>query len=230
MGSHSNVSIEITPQVLLKAYSCGIFPMAESADDPTLYWIEPEDRGILPLDAVHVPKRLVRTIRQEKFKVRVDYDFEGVLAGCAASRPGRRTTWINKRISELYSDLFEMGHCHTIETWMNGRLVGGLYGVHLGGAFFGESMFSDERDASKVALVYLAARLIYGGFRLLDTQFVTGHLEQFGATEISRPQFHRLLSEALQLHSGFHELPSDCSPAGVLQLVSQTSKTGCSTP
>ncbi len=123
-----------------------------------------------------------------------------------------------------------MGHCHTIETWMNGRLVGGLYGVHLGGAFFGESMFSDERDASKVALVYLAARLIYGGFLLLDTQFVTVHLEQFGATEISRQQFHRLLSEALQLDSGLHELPSDFSPAGVFQLFSLTSKTGCSTP
>lgn len=230
MGSHSNLSIEITPQVLLKAYSCGIFPMAESANDPTLYWIEPEERGILPLDRVRVPKRLARTIRQEKFQVRVDSDFPGVLAGCAASRPGRRTTWINARIAELYAELFEMKHCHTIETWKDGRLVGGLYGVHLGGAFFGESMFSTERDASKVALVYLAARLIRGGFKLLDTQFVTDHLEQFGAIEISRPQFHKRLSEALQLHCGFHELPSDCSGSDVLQLVSQTSKTGCSTP
>ena len=230
MGSHSNLSIEITPQVLLKAYSCGIFPMAESANDPTLYWIEPEERGILPLDRVRVPKRLARTIRQEKFQVKVDSDFPGVLAGCAASRPGRRTTWINARIAELYAELFEMKHCHTIETWRDGRLVGGLYGVHLGGAFFGESMFSTERDASKVALVYLAARLIRGGFRLLDTQFVTDHLEQFGAIEISRPQFHKRLSEALKLHCGFHELPSGCSGSDVLQLVSQTSKTGCSTP
>jgi leucyl/phenylalanyl-tRNA--protein transferase len=230
MGSHSNLSIEITPQVLLKAYSCGIFPMAESANDPTLYWIEPEERGVLPLDRVRVPKRLARTIRQEKFQVRVDTDFVGVLAGCAASRPGRRTTWINARIAELYAELFRMGHCHTIETWKDGRLVGGLYGVHLGGAFFGESMFSTERDASKVALVYLAARLIRGGFKLLDTQFVTDHLEQFGAIEISRPQFHKRLSEALKLNCGFHELPSGCSGSEVLQLVSQTSKTGCSTP
>jgi leucyl/phenylalanyl-tRNA--protein transferase len=179
---------------------------------------------------VVVPARLARTIRQEKFEVRVDSDFDGVIAGCAASRPGRRTTWINDRIAELYGELFEMGHCHTIETWLDGRLVGGLYGVHLGGAFFGESMFSTERDASKVALVYLAARLIAGGFRLLDTQFVTPHLRQFGAEEITRPAFHRLLSEALQLYCGFHELPDDAGGSLVLQLVSQTSNTGCSTP
>lgn len=230
MGSHSNVSIEITPQVLLKAYGCGIFPMAESAQDPTLYWIEPEDRGILPLDQVRVPARLARTIRQEKFQVRVDHDFRGVIAGCAASRPGRRSTWINRRITELYAELFEMGFCHTVETWQDGRLVGGLYGVHLGGAFFGESMFSTERDASKVALVYLAARLIYGGFKLLDTQFVTDHLRQFGAIEIPRAEFHKLLDPALQHHSGFHELPPDLPASSVLQLVSQTSNTGCSTP
>jgi leucyl/phenylalanyl-tRNA--protein transferase len=230
MGSHSNVSIEITPQVLLKAYACGIFPMAESAHDPTLYWIEPEDRGVLPLNQVRVPTRLARTIRQEKFEVRVDYDFGGVVAGCAASRPGRRSTWINRRIAELYSELFEMGFCHTVETWYDGRLVGGLYGVHLGGVFFGESMFSTERDASKVALVYLAARLIYGGFKLLDTQFVTEHLRQFGAIEIPRAEFHKLLDAALLHHSGFHELPPDLPASSVLQLVSQTSKTGCSTP
>jgi leucyl/phenylalanyl-tRNA--protein transferase len=230
MGSHSNVSIEITPQVLLKAYACGIFPMAESAHDPTLYWIEPEDRGVLPLNQVRVPARLARTIRQEKFEVRVDYDFAGVIAGCAASRPGRRSTWINRQITELYAELFEMGFCHTVETWYEGRLVGGLYGVHLGGVFFGESMFSTERDASKVALVYLAARLIYGGFKLLDTQFVTEHLRQFGAIEIPRAEFHKLLDAALVHHSGFHELPPGLPASSVLQLVSQTSKTGCSTP
>jgi leucyl/phenylalanyl-tRNA---protein transferase len=230
MGSHANISIDITPQVLLKAYACGIFPMAESATDPTLYWIEPEERGVLPLDRVTVPKRLARTIRQEKFQIKVDCDFQGVIAGCAASRAGRRSTWINTRIAELYAELFDMGHCHTIEAWSNGRLVGGLYGVHLGGAFFGESMFSTERDASKVALVYLAARLIAGGFTLLDTQFVTRHLKQFGAMEISRPEFHKLLSAALQIHCGFHALPADAGAAEVLHLVSQTSKTGCSTP
>jgi leucyl/phenylalanyl-tRNA--protein transferase len=229
MGSHANLSIDITPQVLLKAYACGIFPMAESAEDPTLYWIEPEERGVLPLDQVRVPKRLARTIRQEKFEIRVDTSFHGVIAGCAAARAGRRTTWINRRIAELYEELFRMGYCHTVETWLDGRLVGGLYGVHLGGVFFGESMFSTERDASKVALVYLVARLIYGRFKLLDTQFVTEHLRQFGAIEISRPEFHKRLSEALQVHSGFHELPLGTAASDVLQLVSQTSKTGCST-
>lgn len=204
--------------------------MAESADDPTLYWIEPEARGILPLDAVTVPKRLARTIRQEKFEVRIDSDFEAVIAGCAAPMPGRKSTWINARIADLYGELFEMGFCHTVETWRDGKLVGGLYGVHLKGAFFGESMFSTERDASKIALVYLAARLICGGFRLLDTQFVTGHLMQFGAIEISRNEFHAHLCSALERHCNFLEMPRDHPPSGVLQLVSQTSKTGCSTP
>lgn len=230
MRPHSNQELEITPQVLLKAYACGIFPMAESAQDPTLYWIEPELRGVLPLDAITVPKRLARTIRSGRFEIRVDSDFEGVIEGCAAPRAGRRTTWINSRIRELYGELFEMGFCHTVESWMDGKLVGGLYGVHLGGAFFGESMFSTETDASKVALIHLAARLIYGGFKLLDTQFVTDHLRQFGAIEMRRPEFQKLLGEALQAHGpGFHALPAHLPPEGVLQLVSQTSNTGCST-
>lgn len=230
MGSRSNFAAEITPETLLKAYACGIFPMAESADDPTLYWIEPEVRGIIPLNAARVPKRLARTIRQEKFEVRVDSDFEGVIEGCAAPMPDRDSTWINEPIVDLYADLFDMGYCHTVETWLNGKLVGGLYGVHLNGAFFGESMFSSERDASKVALVYLAARLIYGKFNLLDTQFVTGHLRQFGAIEISRGEFQKLLCRALEIQGNFNEMPRDYPPSGVLQLVSQTSKTGCSTP
>jgi leucyl/phenylalanyl-tRNA---protein transferase len=226
----SNLHFEITPQVLLKAYACGIFPMAESATDPTLYWIDPDLRGVLPLGGITVPKRLARTIRQGRFEVRVDSDFEGVISGCAAPRVGRRTTWINSRIRELYGELFQMGFCHTVETWQDGRLVGGLYGVALGGAFFGESMFSTETDASKVALIYLCARLIYGGFTLLDTQFVTDHLKQFGAIEVRRPDFHTLLSAALQTYcAGFHELPSAFPPEAVLQLVSQTSKIGCST-
>lgn len=229
MGSHSNLNLEITPEILLRAYALGIFPMAESADDATLYWIEPELRGVLPLNGLKVPSRLARTIRQDKFEVRVDSDFEGVINGCAASRPGRRTTWINQRIRELYAELFRRKCCHTVETWLDGRLVGGLYGVAVGGAFFGESMFSYERDASKVALVYLAARLIYGGFTLLDTQFITDHLKQFGAQEIKRVEFQRLLSRAIQLSAGFQVLPRDFGSAGVLQLVSQTSNTGCST-
>lgn len=221
--------IEITPQVLLKAYACGIFPMAESADDNALYWIEPERRGILPLDAIHVPKRLMRTIRQGRFEIRTDSDFDGVIDGCAGSRPERRSTWINDRIRTLYRELYNLGHCHTVEAWREGRLVGGLYGVHLGGAFFGESMFSHERDASKIALVYLAARLKFGGFVLLDTQFVTDHLVRFGATEVTRDAFQRLLEEALAVSADFFALAADVSPDSVLQLVNQTSKTGCST-
>lgn len=229
MGSHSNLTIEITPQVLLKAYACGIFPMAESAEDSTLYWIEPERRGILPLESVHVPRRLAKIIRQEPFEIRTDSDYDGVIAGCARSRPGRRTTWINAKIRQLYAELFSLGYCHTVEAWRAGKLVGGLYGVHLGGAFFGESMFSHERDASKVALIYLAARLIHGGFTLLDTQFVTEHLKRFGALEISRQHFHRRLERALHGRGDFARMPGDLSPSGVLQLVSQTSNTGCST-
>ncbi len=229
MGSPSHFTIDITPQVLLKAYACGIFPMAESAEDPTLYWIEPEKRGILPLDAVHVPKRLARTIRQDVFEVRVDSDFDGVIDGCAASRAGRRSTWINTRIRELYGELFALGHCHTVETWRDGRLVGGLYGVALGRAFFGESMFSYETDASKVALIYLVARLIKGGFVMLDTQFVTDHLKTFGALEIGRDKFHKQLESALQGRGNFGCLPRDFPSRGVLQLVSHTSNVGCST-
>ena len=219
MTSHDDIMIEITPQVLLKAYSCGIFPMAESADDPALYWIEPQHRGILPLERVHIPSRLARTIRQGRFDVRIDTDFEAVIAGCAASGPGRRSTWINGRIRHLYRELFALGHCHTLEVWLAGDLVGGLYGVHLGGAFFGESMFSRERDASKVGLIYLAARLIHGGFSLLDTQFVTDHLRQFGTVEVSRESFHRLLEQALKRKADFRRLPEDTPGEDILTTI-----------
>jgi leucyl/phenylalanyl-tRNA--protein transferase len=197
MTSLDDVMIEITPQVLLKAYACGIFPMAESAEDNALYWIEPERRGILPLDRVHVPRSLARTIKRGGFEVKVDNDFHAVIDGCAAPRAGRRSTWINGRIRGLYAELFRLGHCHTVEVWQDDRLIGGLYGVHLGRAFFGESMFSVARDASKIALVYLVARLKYGGFELLDTQFVTEHLARFGAIEVGRAEFQRLLEAAL---------------------------------
>ena len=219
MASRDDIIIEITPQVLLKAYACGIFPMAESADDPALYWIEPQQRGILLLDQVHVPRRLTRTIRRGVYEVRIDSDFEGVIDGCAASRSGRRTTWINRKIRGLYRDLFQAGYCHTVETWAGGRLVGGLYGVALHGAYFGESMFSTARDASKVALVYLCARLTRGGFSLLDTQFVTEHLKQFGTVEIDRSEFHALLEKALAHPADFHALPKDASPQQVLDIV-----------
>ena len=229
MTSINDIMVDITPQVLLKAYACGIFPMAESAEDNALYWIEPECRGILPLDNIHVSKRLARTIRQEQFEVRIDHDFEAVIDGCAESRPGRHSTWINQRIRSLYGELFSLGHCHTVEVWSNGSLMGGLYGVRLAGAFFGESMFSRERDASKVALVYLTARLKFGGFTLLDTQFLTDHLIRFGAIEVSREKFQRLLDEALLGAGDFGRLSAGCSGDSVLQLVSQTSNTGCST-
>jgi leucyl/phenylalanyl-tRNA---protein transferase len=219
MTSRDDIVIEITPQVLLKAYTCGIFPMAESADDPALYWIEPQQRGILMLDQVHVPRRLGKTIRQGVFEVRIDSDFEGVIDGCAASRPGRRTTWINPKIRALYRDLYASGYCHTVETWLDGELVGGLYGVALSGAFFGESMFSTHRDASKVALVYLCARLIYGGFSLLDTQFVTEHLRQFGTIEIERAEFHSLLETALAHDADFLRLPADVHPDRILDII-----------
>lgn len=219
MASRDDIVIEITPQVLLKAYTCGIFPMAESADDPALYWIEPQHRGILPLDAVHVPRRLARTLRIAPYTVRIDTDIEGVIEGCASSRPGRRSTWINVRIRSLYRDLFNLGHCHTVEVWDGSRLVGGLYGVALNGAFFGESMFSYARDASKIALVHLAARLAYGGFRLLDTQFVTDHLRQFGTVELNREEFHRMLEKALDVQADFLRLPTDAPPEEILSIL-----------
>jgi leucyl/phenylalanyl-tRNA--protein transferase len=197
MASRETAFVEITPEVLLKAYACGIFPMAESAEDPALHWIEPEKRGIIPLEGFHVPTRLARTVRAERFSIRINCDFDRVLDGCAEPQPGRSRTWINTRIRTLYQKLYRIGHCHSVEAYEGGELAGGLYGVSLGRAFFGESMFHRSRDASKVALVHLVARLKAGGFRLLDTQFVTDHLRTFGAVEVSRRQYHRLLEAAL---------------------------------
>jgi leucyl/phenylalanyl-tRNA---protein transferase len=197
MANREASVIEITPEVLLKAYACGIFPMAESADDPALYWIEPEERGIIPLDRFHVPARLARTVRSDQFTVTVNRDFDGVLDGCAESRPGRPRTWINSRIRTLYRKLYDRRHCHSIEVYDDKMLVGGLYGVTLGRAFFGESMFHRSRDASKVALVHLMARLKAGGFKLCDTQFVTDHLKFFGAIAVPQRQYHKLLEASL---------------------------------
>ncbi len=216
MTPRDDIVIEITPQVLLKAYSCGIFPMAESADDPALYWIEPQHRGILPLDHVHLPRRLARTLRTSDMTVRIDTDFDAVIGGCAAPQPGRRSTWINERIRRLYRELYDLGYCHSVETWHEGHLVGGLYGVALGGAFFGESMFSTMRDASKIALMHLVARLKVGGFRLLDTQFVTEHLRQFGTVEVDRDVFQRKLDAALKVTGDFHALASNATAEQVL--------------
>jgi leucyl/phenylalanyl-tRNA--protein transferase len=222
MASRDDPMLEITPQVLLKAYSCGIFPMAESADDPALYWIEPQHRGVLPIADAHFPRRLLRTVRTTRLVVKTDTHYEAVIDGCAASRPGRTSTWINRRIRTLYRELFQLGHCHTVEVWNGNRIVGGLYGVALKGAFFGESMFSYERDASKIALVHLVARLKAGGFTLLDTQFVTEHLRQFGTIELERDEFQVELEKALQIEADFNALPSIVSGAEAIALVDAT--------
>jgi leucyl/phenylalanyl-tRNA--protein transferase len=214
VASRENAFVEITPEVLLKAYACGIFPMAESADDPALYWIEPEMRGIIPLDAFHIPARLARTVRTTPFIVRVDHDFEGVIDGCAEPKRDRSRTWINTRIRRIYRALFERGHCHTVEVYDDDELIGGLYGVSLGRAFFGESMFHRARDASKIALVHLVARLKAGGYHLLDTQFVTEHLRTFGAVEVTKRRYHRLLEEALVGQADFAALPLKRSVSG----------------
>jgi leucyl/phenylalanyl-tRNA---protein transferase len=207
MASRDSAHVEITPEVLLKAYACGIFPMAESADDPALYWIEPELRGIIPLDTFRVPARLARTVRADPFRIVCNRDFDAVIAGCAEPGPGRSRTWINGRIRKLYRKLYEIGHCHTVEAYDGDRLVGGLYGVSLGCTFFGESMFHRARDASKLALVHLVARLRGGGFKLLDTQFVTAHLKIFGATEVHRRNYHTMLADGLVGEADFAAFP-----------------------
>lgn len=209
MSSRDSASPEITPAVLLRAYACGIFPMAESADDPTIFWVEPEQRGIIPLRGLHVSSRLARTVRGDRFRVTVDEAFGRVIDGCAAPQDGREETWINRRIRDLYTALHDMGHCHSVEVWDGDELVGGLYGVSLGRAFFGESMFHRARDASKVALVHLVARLIAGGFTLLDTQFVTEHLRSLGAVEVPRARYRALLDDALGGFADFDALPTD---------------------
>lgn len=217
--SDDNIVMEITPQVLLKAYACGIFPMAESADDPGLHWIEPVRRGIVPLNQVHIPRRLKKTIRSKKFDIRIDSNFQAVIDGCAEPGAGRQKTWINNRIRKLYGDLYDMGHCHTVEAWRDGELVGGLYGISLCGAFYGESMFARERDASKVALIHLIGRLIFGGFELLDTQFVTEHLIRFGAIEIPKGVYTDLLEDALKHQGDFFKLPEDVSGEELIRII-----------
>ncbi len=201
--TRARTQFEITPDILLRAYSIGLFPMAESAEDPNLFWVDPEARGIFPLDRMIVSKKLARTIRSDRFEVRVDYDFEGVIDNCAAAAAGREKTWINERIRALYGELFRIGHVHTIEAWQDGELVGGLYGVALGSAFFGESMFHRRTDASKVALIHLAARLFAGGFQLLDTQFLTPHLESLGAIEVSKDVYRGMMADAVAHKANF---------------------------
>ena len=198
--------LEITPQVLLKAYACGIFPMAESATDPGLFWVEPEQRGVLPLDGFHVPQSLQKFMRKRPFEITVDRDFSAVIDACAASTDDRPKTWINGRIRRLYTELHHIGHCHSVECWRDGELVGGLYGVRLGGAFFGESMFSRATNASKVALVHLVDRLRAGGFVLLDTQFTTEHLKRFGAIDVPKRRYAGLLEDAVMRDADFYAI------------------------
>jgi len=192
----SGTASMLTAELLLQAYRIGLFPMAESREATELYWFDPEQRGIMPLDGFHLPRRLRRTALSDRFQVTADRDFPQVIASCADMRAGREESWINEEITDLFVTLHRMGHGHSIECWQDQQLVGGLYGVALGAAFFGESMFSLERDASKVALVHLVARLRLGGFTLLDTQFTTAHLAQFGAREIPRARYRRLLAQA----------------------------------
>jgi len=193
----------IPPDLLIRAYASGAFPMAEAADDPEVFWVRPETRGVIPLDRFHVPRSLAKAMRQGRFDIRFDTDFAGVIDGCARSRAGRRNTWINRPIREAYGELFARGLCHTVEAWQGERLVGGLYGVTLGAAFFGESMFSLERDASKMCLVRLVEHLRERGFRLLDTQFTTEHLKRFGAVDVPRGRYERMLEAAIAEEAAF---------------------------
>lgn len=208
----------IMPHHVLRSYSVGLFPMAESAEDKELFWVDPEQRAIFPLDDFSVSHSLAKTIRRDRFEVTVDQDFDAVIAHCAAPAKDRENTWINEEIRRLYRELFDMGFVHTIECRRAGRLVGGLYGVALRGAFFGESMFHLETDASKVALAHLVARLRAGGFSLLDTQFMTTHLASLGAIEISRAVYHQALEQALTVIADFYVWPPDQRVTGAQTL------------
>lgn len=202
----------LTPELLVRAYSAGIFPMAESGDAATLFWVDPPIRGIMPLDAFHVPRRLAKTVRSQIFDLRCDSAFGWVMEGCAEATGQRPETWINDEILRAYTELHELGFAHSVECWRGDRLVGGIYGVSLGGAFFGESMFWRQTGASKVALVHLVARLRLGGFLLFDTQFVTKHLRRFGAVEIPSRDYLQRLAEALNAAANF---PAASAPKGL---------------
>lgn len=209
--------LEITPDLLLQAYRIGVFPMGERRDDPKLYWLDPRLRAVLPLDGFHLPQRLARTIRSGRFEVTVDTAFAETVRACAEPRPGHPESWINEPIVGLYTELHRRGYAHSIECRIDGRLVGGLYGVSVGAAFFGESMFSRERDTSKVALVHLVARLIRGGFRLLDCQFMTEHLRSFGAVEVPRDEFKLMLAEAIDQTATFQRELGGADPCTIVQ-------------
>jgi leucyl/phenylalanyl-tRNA--protein transferase len=212
--------VQFTAEDLVACYRHGVFPMADSRDDERIFLIDPERRGVFPLDDLHVPRRLARSVRGDPFQIRIDTAFEQVVSECARVRPDRADTWINPPIEALYRQLFLRGQAHSVECWSGDTLVGGLYGVSLGAAFFGESMFSAARDASKVALVHLVARLRVGGYRLLDAQFMTDHLAQFGAQEVSRAAYRRRLAAALTRPGDFYRLPSAVTGAAALAAIS----------
>lgn len=211
-------AVVITPETILRAYAAGLFPMAEDANDDALFWVDPERRGVFPLDGLHVSRSLAKTVRSDAFAVTVDRDFDGVIAGCAEAQPGRSDTWINAPIRRLFGELFRQGRVHTVEAYRGEHLVGGLYGLHIGGAFFGESMFHRATDASKVCLVHLAARLVAGGFTLLDTQFVTPHLATLGAVEIPKADYLARLAEATRRNACFHPWGERATVEGVRAL------------
>ena len=203
----SRRQMEITPELMLRAYRIGLFPMAESRDARTLYWLDPEQRGVIPLEGFHVSRRLARRLRQAPFRITANVDFAGVITACAAPRPSSTDSWINAEIRALFLALHAQGNAHSVEAWQGEALVGGLYGVALGGAFFGESMFSRADDASKIALVHLVARLRLGGFTLLDAQFQTAHLAQFGTREVPRARYKQLLAGAVEVAATFPATP-----------------------
>ncbi len=213
----SRRNFQITPELMLRAYRVGMFPMAESRHSERLYWLDPEQRGVLPLGGFHLSRRLLRTTLSGAFEVTSDQDFGAVIASCAATAPGRQDTWINTDIETLFLALHRAGHAHSIETWRDGQLVGGLYGVSIGGVFFGESMFSRATDASKVALAHLVARMRLGGYRLLDTQFVTAHLSQFGAIEVPRDDYKLMLAEAVEVRADWLATPAPTRLEGELR-------------
>ena len=214
--------LPITPHLLLRAYSIGLFPMAESAEDDDLFWVDPDPRAIFPLESFKPGRSLAKVMKANRFEVRIDTDFQAVLSACAAPAQGREKTWINQDIHRLYCELHAMGYAHSIECWRNGALIGGLYGVRLRGAFFGESMFHYERDASKVALAHLIARLKIGRFDLLDTQFITPHLASLGAVEISRDAYLEKLEAALLRQANFYVWPKNYSVSGIEALSALT--------
>lgn len=216
---------QITADLIIHAYAQGIFPMAETAESSDVFWVDPKKRGIIPLDQFHLPRKLARTIRKAPFDIRIDTAFIEVIKGCADTimNAGRQETWINDQIIGLYAQLFDQGFVHTVECWQDGELVGGLYGVSIGGAFCGESMFHRVTDASKVALAYLVARLKTGGYCLLDTQFITPHLSQFGAMEIPRHDYKMRLTQALEIEGDYYSLGRDAGPETILQSLTHTS-------